>query len=426
MKNARKTILRAGISLAVLSAGWLLLEMTTQERRLIQIWTPVSRVFAQVHQHGTPPATSEAPVPAAPTPERQVPNANHTIEIPPEQQERIKIKTATAAITPLHRTIRTVGRIEYDERKIFTVNTRFEGWIEKLYVNYTGAQVKQGQPLAEIYSPELFATQQEYLNALKWRTPSQEGNIGAMLTKDAEAIIEAARQRLRLWDISDAQIRKIEKTGKPVRTLAIYSPVSGYVVEKMAVEGMRVMPGEKLFDIVDLSTVWVIADVYEYELQFVQPETDATISLSYFPGRTFQSNIEFIYPTLTDESRTAKVRFSIPNPGEQLKLQMFTTVELEIPLGERLAIPEDAVIDTGVRDIVYTVRGEGLFMPREIASGVTANGPEDSRMVEVLRGLEAGQEVAASAAFLIDSEAKLKGVEPLPLPESPKEENPKL
>lgn len=380
-------------------------------------WRGASPASAQVHQHATPPPTPEAPATAAPSPESPVPEAAHTIEIPPEQQGRIGIKTATATTMPLHRTIRTVGRVEYDERKVFTVNTRFEGWIEKLYVNYTGARVDKGQPLAEIYSPELFATQQEYLNALKWRIPAQKGGVGTMLTEDAEAVIEAARQRLRLWDITDAQIRKIEKTGKPIRTLAIYSPVSGYVTEKMAIQGMRIMSGEKLFDIVDLSTVWVTADIYEYELPLIRLGEMATITLSYFPGLEFQAAVDYVYPTLTSETRTARVRFSIPNPQDQLKPQMFTDVELNIPLGDRLVIPEDAVISTGTRHIVYVKKDAGAFEPREIETGVRGE-----RMVEVTRGIKTGESVAASAAFLIDSEAKLKGVEPLPLvgkPEMP-------
>lgn len=336
-----------------------------------------------------------------------------TVEIPPDKQQMIGVKTVEVSVKPLQKIIRTVGRIEYDERRLYTINTKFEGWIEKLYVDYTGRYVKKGEPLADIYSPELFATQQEFINLLKWSKQNtedkrQKTEIGTMLSRDAESIIEAARQRLRLWDITDSQIKKIEETGKPVRTLTVYSPVNGYILQKTALQGMRVMPGEKLFDVADLSNVWIISDIYEYELSLIKTGQRANISLSYFPGKEFSSTIDYVYPTLSGETRTAKVRFSIPNPGGQLKPQMFTNVEVKINLGKRLAIPEDAIIDTGTRQIVYVDRGEGYFEPREVMLGLRAEG-----LREVIMGLKAGEKVASSATFLIDSEAKLKNVAPL-------------
>ena len=208
-------------------------------------------------------------------------------------------------------------------RKQATINTKIEGWIEKLYVDYTGRYVKKGEPLVEIYSPELLATQQEFLGVLKWaKQPGdkkKDDTLSLMLAKDADASLDAARQRLRLWDISEAQIKQIEQTGKPVRTLTLYSPVSGFVTQKMAVLGMKVMPGEKLFDIADLSTIWIIADIYEYELPFVKVGQPARITLSYFPGKELSSKIDYIYPTISADTRTAKVRLTLPNPGGQLK-----------------------------------------------------------------------------------------------------------
>ena len=339
--------------------------------------------------------------------EKEVP----TIEIPSEKQQMIGVKTTVVAVRPLEKIIKTVGKIEYDERRLATVNTKVEGWIEKLLVDYTGKHVKKGEPLAEIYSPELIATQQEFLNVVKWARKSgdvKDETIGRMLSRDAEAIVEAAKQRLRLWDISDDQIRRIEESGKPVRTLTIYSPVDGYVVQKTAIRGMRVMPGEKLFDVADLSSVWIISDIYEYELPFVKVGETARLSLTYFPGKEFSSRIDYLYPSLSGETRTAKVRFVLPNPGGQLKPQMFTNVEVRINLGSRLAIPDDAIIDTGTRQIVYVDRGDGIFEPREVMLGIRAEG-----FKEVLMGLKAGEKVASSATFLIDSEAQLKGVKPL-------------
>jgi Cu(I)/Ag(I) efflux system membrane fusion protein len=372
---------------------------------------------AQQQPQGSAPA--EKPKEREPAAEEKKADETPKIEISPEKQQLIGVKVATVSVQPLKKVIRTVGTVDYDQRKLYNVNTKIEGWIEKLYVNYAGIQVKNGEPLAEVYSPELWATQQEFINVVRWAKRSQNKNsstqaetqpgFGAMISKDAEALVEAARQRLKLWDISDEQIKKIEESERPIRTLTIYSPVSGYVLQKTALQGMKVMAGEKLFDVVDLSTIWVIADIYEYELPMLNVGEPATIQLSYFPGRQFLSRIDYIYPTLTGETRTAKARFVIPNPGMQLKPQMFTNVELQIVLGRKLAVPEDAVLDTGLRQIVYVDKGNGYFEPREVHIGVRAE-----KLVEVTAGLKAGDKVASAANFLIDSEARLKGVEPLP------------
>jgi Cu(I)/Ag(I) efflux system membrane fusion protein len=345
-----------------------------------------------------------------------------TVEIPLEKQQLIGVRTIAAAIQPLQKIIRTTGKIEYDERKLTTINTKVEGWIEKLYFNFTGIYVKKGEPLADLYSPELWATQQEFINLVRWAkktgnrvmdstrtaSPTQGGttDLTTMLSKDNDSLMEAARQRLKLWDISDEQISKIEESERPIRTLTIHSPVSGYVLQKYAVQGMKVMAGEKLFDVSDLSTIWVVADIYENELSVIKVGDTAKIQLSYYPGKELTSKIDFVSPTLSSETRTAQIRFSIPNSGGKLKPGMFTDVELKINLGNRLAVPDEAVIDTGLRQIVYVDKGDGHFEPRAITTGLRAE-----KLVEVLAGLKAGEKVASSANFLIDSEAKLKGVE---------------
>jgi len=394
-------------------------------------------LHAQGHAgHSAPPAVEKpkaaAPQTKAPSQEQQGQAVQEApqVEITPELQQRIGVKTVKAIVKPIQKTIRTVGRIEIDERNQATVNTKIEGWIEKLYVDYTGRYVKKGEPLAEIYSPELLATQQEFINTKKWvgkqtiPTPQEGHNHGAkaetpepasvlkqMLEKDAAATLEAARQRLRLWDMSKAQIKKIEETGQPIRTITLYSPVSGYITQKMAIQGMKVMPGEKLFDVADLSHVWIVADIYEYELSAVRVGQPVKITLSYFPGREWASKIDYIYPIFSAETRTAKVRLTLPNPRGELKPQMFTNVEIRINLGKKLTIPDSAVIDTGKGQVVYVDRGNGFFEPREIQTGLRADGA-----VEVLRGLKTGEKVASSANFLIDSEAQLKGVKPLSKP----------
>lgn len=398
---------------------------------------------AQGHAgHTAPPAATKSKA-AAPQPEAAATTTQPKaaadgeaveeaprIELSTEQMQRIGVKTVTVSAKPLQKIIRTVGRIETDERNQATINAKVEGWIEKLYVDYTGRYVKKGEPLADIYSPELLATQQEFLNTLKWAgrqtgqktqdghdhaapdgLPDATSDLQKMLAKDASATLDAARQRLRLWDISDEQIQKIEKTGKPVRTLTLYSPVSGHITQKMAVSGMRIMPGEKLFDVADLSRLWIIADIYEYELSAVRVGQPVTVTLSYFPGREWSSRVDYIYPVIAAETRTAKVRLTLPNADGQLKPQMFTNVEIRIGLGRRLSIPDSAVIDTGRGQVVYVDRGNGIFEPREIRTGLRAEGA-----VEVLRGLKAGDRVASAANFLIDSEAQLKGVKPLSKP----------
>jgi len=371
--------------------------------------------WAQHAGHTPPPPKAQEmpPMPGMPAvPKEEVPAEAPQVEISPEQQQLIGVKTAKVAVIPLRKVIRTVGRIDADERKLATINTKIEGWIEKLHVDYTGRYVKKGEPLAEIYSPELLATQQEFLSALKLARRSKPANkdvYGELIVKDAGDLVEAARERLRLWDITESQIQRIEETGKPVRRLTLYSPVSGYVIQKMAILGMKVMPGEKLFDIADLSTLWLIADIYEYELPLVRVGDTARIILSYFPGKEISSQIDYVYPAVSAETRTAKVRFRLSNPGGRLKPQMYTNVDIKINMGKKLAIPESAVIDTGVRQVVYVDKGEGAFEPREVMLGMRAEG-----FVEVLSGLKAGEKVASSANFLIDSEAQLKGVQPLP------------
>ncbi len=416
MKNRRIIIgiaVAAGI-LILLGIGFVLNPggVSDKIRQQVQRLTATGAKPEAGHQGhgGGPPSAAEKPPAekqAAGTPAAEAP----TVEIPADRQPLIGMKSVAVAVRPLSRTIRTVGRVEYDERRFRTVNTKIEGWIERLYVDYTGRPVKQGEPLADLYSPELLATQREYLQLLKWsREPKPEAAsvTDRMVARDAVALAAAARERLKLWDISEEQIRRIGETGEPVRTLTLYSPVDGHVVQKLAVQGMRVMAGEKLFDVADIESLWVVADIYEADLPLIRPDQEAVISLAGNPGQEYRARIDFINPSLAGETRTAKARFTIPNPGEKLRPQMYTEVEIKIDLGKRLTVPDDAVIDTGVRQIVYVDKKDGNFEPREVVLGSRTGG-----FREVLRGLKFGEKVAASAAFLVDSEAQLRGVKPL-------------
>ena len=379
-------------------------------------------VFAQDHSgHKAPSTITVKAKTAAPqaNPSEETTQEVPQVEITPEQQKLIGVKTVKVAMRTMQKVLRTVGRLEADERKLATVNTKVEGWIEKLYVETTGSHVQKGQPLAEIYSPELVATQQEFLTALKWtkdladaKTGREQGGtpeLSLMLGKDAEAMLTASRQRLLLLDISAQQIKNIEESGKTIRTLTLYSPVNGFITQKMAVAGMKVMPGEKLFDVADLSSLWVIADIYESELALIKVGNKALITLAYLPGKELSSQIDYIYPTISADTRTVKVRLKISNSNNQLKPQMFSNVEIKINLGQKLMVPESAVIDTGKGMVAYVDLGNGAFEPREIKAGLRTDG-----YIEVLRGLKAGEKVVSSANFLVDSEAQLKGVKPLP------------
>jgi Cu(I)/Ag(I) efflux system membrane fusion protein len=325
-----------------------------------------------------------------------------TVEIAPERQQFIGVKFETVQKRMLDKVIRTVGRIEYDEKRIGTVSPKIGGWIEDLYVDFTGQFVRKGEPLLTIYSPELVSTQEEYLLALKakqdWsKSPFSEVAEGGNL------LAESARRRLKLWDISDAQIKALEESREPKKTLTLYSPFTGYVIEKMVNKGRFVDAGMALFKIADLSVVWLIADIYESELSAIRLGQQAAIQMAYYPGETFTGKAIYIFPYMDAQTRTAKVRYEFANPHGKLKPEMFANVEITVRLGDKLAVPESAVIDTGVRKVVVVDRGSGYFEPREVRLGARAGD-----VFEVLDGLKAGERVVTSANFLIDSESKLK------------------
>jgi Cu(I)/Ag(I) efflux system membrane fusion protein len=324
------------------------------------------------------------------------------VQISPEKQQLIGVKIGTAEMKPLEKVIRTVGRVDYDEKRIVTVSPKIGGWIEDLYVDFTGRFVRQGEPLLTIYSPELVATQEEYLLALRAKRDLKKSPFPEV-AGSGDSLADSAKRRLKLWDITDEQIKALEESGQSKKTLTLYSPFSGFVLEKTASKGMNVMPGMALFKLADLSVVWLIADIYEYELPFVRVGQQAAVQLSYLPGETFTGKAIYIYPALDPNTRTAKVRFEFSNAQGRLKPEMFANVEIKIRLGQKLTVPEGAVIDTGIRQMVIIDKGSGYFEPREVKVGAKV---ED--YYEVTKGLKAGERVVTSANFLIDSESKLK------------------
>jgi Cu(I)/Ag(I) efflux system membrane fusion protein len=325
-----------------------------------------------------------------------------TVQISPERQQLIGVKFGVVEMRPLEKVIRTVGRVDYDEKRIVTVSPKIGGWIEDLYVDFTGRFVQQGEPLLTIYSPELVSTQEEYLIALRAKKDLVKSPFPEV-AGSGYSLAESAKRRLKLWDITDDQIRILEETGQPRKTLTLYSPFSGFVLEKSVYKGMNVMPGMALFKLADLSVVWLYADIYEYELPFIRLGQQASIQLSYIPGETFTGKAVYIYPSLNPETRTAKVRFEFPNLHGKLKPEMYANVEVKVHLGQRLAVPEGAIIDTGLRQMAIVDKGSGYFEPREVKVGAKVD-----NFYEVIKGFKAGERVVTSANFLIDSESKLK------------------
>jgi len=325
-----------------------------------------------------------------------------TVQISAERQQLIGVKIGTVEMKPLEKVIRTVGRVDYDEKRIVTVSPKIGGWIEDLYVDFTGRLVKEGEPLLTIYSPELVSTQEEYLIALRAKRDLIKSPFPEVAGSGI-SLAESAKRRLKLWDISNDQIKTLEESGQAKKTLTLYSPFSGFVLEKSAYKGMNVMPGMALYKLADLSFVWVLADIYEYELPFIRLGQEASIQISYIPGEIFRGKAIYIYPSLNPETRTAKVRFEIPNSHERLKPEMYANVEIKVHLGRKLAVPEGAIIDTGLRQMAIIDKGSGYFEPREVKVGAKID-----NYYEVIKGLKAGERVVTSANFLIDSESKLK------------------
>jgi Cu(I)/Ag(I) efflux system membrane fusion protein/cobalt-zinc-cadmium efflux system membrane fusion protein len=312
-----------------------------------------------------------------------------TLRIDPVTMQNMGVRHAKVVRKPLVRHIRTVGNITYNETKIYTMNTKFNGWIEKLYVDFVGKKVKKGQPLFDIYSPELVTAQEVYLLALQ-----QYASLTA-----------STYTRLRYWDVSEKQIKEIERTQKTRKAVTVYSPATGVVIKKLAAEGHYVKAGTHQYEIADLSTVWVDVDIYEYELPWVREGMEAEMELAYIPGKKFVGKVLYIYPYLEPKTRTAKLRLQFDNPGHQLKPNMYANIYLNsIVAKDGLVIPQEAVIDSGVRKIVFVSLGKGKFQPREVELGAEGKDYE----FQVLKGLSEGEVIVVSAQFMLDSESRLR------------------
>ncbi len=335
------------------------------------------------------------------TPASGVPGRS-PVALSPERRALLGVRSEEVREARVDRTIRTVGRVAVDERRMAHVHTKFEGYVEKLYVDFTGKYVTKGDALLALYSPELVATQQEYLLALRVQKQLGTSQIPSVAQGGAN-LAEAARERLRLWDISPADIAEIERTGTVRRAFDLHAEVSGFVTAKNVVQGMRVMPADTVFEIADLSQVWILADVYESDLRSIRLGMPAAVTLPYEPGRGWRGRVTNIAPTVDGMTRTVKVRIDVANRGGTLKPDMFGDVLLDAGSGTGLVVPDSAVIDTGDRRLVLIDRADGTLEPRVIEVGAkTGDG------YQVLRGLSKGDRVVTSANFLLDSESSLK------------------
>jgi RND family efflux transporter MFP subunit len=393
---------------------------TTTKERKIKYWvSPMDPGYIR-DKPGKAPCGMDL-VPVYEEAEEEAPG---TIKVSPAAIQSMGVTTTKVQVRPLSRLTLTVGMVTFDERNLNVITTKMDGWVERLYVRATGDPIHRGQALLSIYSPELVTTQQEYLLALKNLRTMQKSKIPEY-QEGARRLLAAARQRLKYWDIPDSQIDALEQTGQVRKTLTLNSPVNGIVTKRMVTQGMYVKAGMPALEVADLSTIWVDADIYQYELPWIKVGQPVTMTLDYLPGESFQGRIDYIYPYMKEATRTARVRLRFPNPGLKLKPEMFAQVKIESPVVHNaVVIPSDAVLDTGQKQHVFIALGQGRFEPREVKLGVLGN----DGMREVLSGLKGGEEVVTSAQFMLDSESRFREAVQMMMPSmekgSMKEETP--
>src|SRR5580704_16224202 len=338
--------------------------------------------------------------PAAKGAPQTTPRGDVTID--PRRQQLIGVKTVAVVRQTVDQHVRATGAVRYDETKQADVNVKIEGWIRELYVDYTGQPIQRGQPLFTLYSPDLLNTQHEYLLALKTRDQLQQSTI-ADARERADALVASARQRLLAWDLPADDLQKLDETRRAVDAVVFRAPVSGFVVEKMAVKGLHVMPGQSLYRVSDISVVWVEADVYESELAAVKVDDAATVTVDAYPGEPFTGRVIYIYPYLDDKTRTNKVRVQLTNRGGRLKPGMYAHVEVKSLGRSGLVVPTNAVLDSGTEQVVFIAQGDGRFQPQKVTIGRRLGDA-----TEILDGLKEGEQVATGATFFLDSESQLR------------------
>lgn len=328
-----------------------------------------------------------------------------TVRIDPSVVQNMNVRTAAVERRDLHHPIRTVGYLEYDQERMVTVTTKYGGWVEKVHANNVGEPVRKGQPLFEIYAPDLVQTQHELLSAVAFAQRLHDSAADPDAIRRAEALLDASRTRLRYWDVSDEQIARLEASGEVFRTLTVKAPSGGVVMRRMpGLEGMAVRPGMEVYHLADLSTLWLVVEVFEDQIAWIREGTPAEISFTYFPGESFDGRVRYIEPALSERTRTLRVKIAMPNPDRRLRTGMYATVVFGPRAAEAvLAVPSEAVLRTGSRQVAVVDLGGGAFTPRPVVLGHEAEG-----WVEILDGLDEGERVVTSAQFLLDSEASVR------------------
>lgn len=325
------------------------------------------------------------------------------VKIDPQRIQLFGVRTEKIVSKELNKSVRAVGIVAADERRVANIQTKFSGWIVDLYVNFTNQSVKKGEPLFSVYSPALLATQEEYIIAKKGAKNQLKGTFGEEYSRTNQKLLESVKQRLELWDIPQEEIERLDRQATPMRTLTIRSPIDGIVLQKNAFAGMNVEPGMNIFVVADLSHVWVLADIFEQDIASIRIGQKAPFTMNAFPGRVFEGTVDFINYVLDQTTRTTKVRLEFDNPEMLMKPGMYGVVELTIPIGFVLALPEAAVIDTGTKKIVFIEKGPGLYRPVEVELGAKGEG-----YYQVLKGLSENDLVVTSSQFLMDSESRIQ------------------
>ena len=404
-----------GIVVVLLGLGISVYWFSNPEKRptRVEVEDQPPSLRSQDQDMASPPTKSAHEGMTMPSPVSETstqPEAPETVMVSARKQQMMGVRTEKAEIIPLTHTIRTVALVAVDERRLVHVNIKLEGWVEKLYVQFTGEKVRKDQMLFEIYSPELVSSQEEYLLALK-----AVRTLGASefpeIAESAHRVLQSTEERFALWDITPDHIEDLEQTGKVLRTLPLHSPISGYVLKMNVREGEYITPATEAYTLADLSNIWVLADLYEFEIPFVKLGQKAQITLPYFPNEIFKGTVTYIYPVLDPKTRTVKVQFELPNPDWKLKPDMFANVNMQISLGERLVVPSTAVLDSGTKQVVFVDEGSGMFEARNVALGVRTRD-----WYEIREGVKPGEMVVTSGNFLIDSESSLKAATSMMMP----------
>jgi Cu(I)/Ag(I) efflux system membrane fusion protein len=331
-------------------------------------------------------------------------SAEHPVHLTTAQAERIGVTYATATVGPLAREVRTMGQVTFDETRVQRITSKVDGWVERLNVDYTGQAVRRGDALLAIYSPALVAAQEELLLAQRLAREVESGTADAALR--ARELVASARRRLQYWDIPESEIARVERAGEALKTLTMESPASGFVVEKSVLPGQKIAAGEALYTVADLSTVWIEGEVFEQDYPLIRMNEYVSAELKAFPGERLRGRIAYIYPTVSPETRTVRVRVELPNPGARLKPGMYATIRIAgVEARDVVSVPRGAVLSTGERSIVFVPRADGKLEPRLVTLGIAT----DDR-IQILRGIEPGERVVASGTFLVDAESNLGAI----------------